>query len=42
MGDKDPKSQAKAKKQSAEHKGQAKAEHEKKQATVAPSPGKDR
>lgn len=42
MGDKDPKSTAKAKKQQAAQKGHAKAAHDKKQTAVAPSPGKDR
>lgn len=42
MGDKNPKSQAKAKKQHDEQKSQAKAAHDKKQAPAAPPVSKGR
>jgi len=40
MGDKNPKSQAKAKQQHSDQKSQAKAAHDKKQAPPAPPTGK--
>lgn len=40
MGDKNPKAQAKSKKQGSDQKIQAKAAHDKKQAAPAPSSGK--
>ncbi len=42
MGDKNPKSQAKAKKQDALQKSEAKAAHDKKQAPPVPGSGKGR
>lgn len=40
MGDKNPKAQAKSKKQDADNKNQAKVAHDKKQAPPAPAAGK--